>query len=245
MKTDKVEVPDVGSFIRCAVWDGPQGQMRDGELGAEPDEENEQDTNAIEGVTMTRSMKFDQFSAGEPAEVASDELGGLFDGYGYYGEVSPAWGALLGAGLAGGGLLAAKAMRHTHPRVAKYAGFIALASGGIPSAIALFFRKTRSAGFLGLGLTAVIAVTELIRGHYVEPEMNGALGEYAAEMAGADLQILGGADDTDMVAQALVAGALGEPSGLQIMGGGQMSIGLYADEMAGAHESTTVSPYQG
>jgi hypothetical protein len=195
---------------------------------------------------MTRSMKFDQFSAGEPAEVASDELGGLFDGYGYYGEVSPAWGALLGAGLAGGGLLAAKAMRHSSPRIAKYAGFIALAAGGIPSTIALFFRKTRSAGFLGLGLTAVIAITELLRGHYIEPEMNGALGEYAAEMAGADLQILGESADTDAVAQALVAGALGMPSGLQIMGGGTpVSLGLYQDEMAGAQEpAMSLSPYQ-
>jgi hypothetical protein len=187
----------------------------------------------------------------EDMSGAQTELSGLFDSddYGYAGEMSPAWGALIGAGLAEGGILIGKAMRRTHPRMAKYAGVVGLLAGGVPAGVAIIFPSTRRAGLLGLAVTAIASVGEFIRANYVEPQ----LGFYQPEMTGAGgIEILGD-EEADYMAEAMIANALGA-GGMPIEVMGQPSaqsalagLGLYQPEMTGARPMDVmgVSPYSG
>ena len=156
----------------------------------------------VKGSADRADAKFDM--------VGDGALGGLFD-IGYYGEISPVWGALVGGVLTEAGILIAKSMRAKSPRVAKYAGLMGLAFGGVPSAVALIFHSTRRAGYLGLAVTAIASVGELLRAFYVEP----SLGLYEGETAGA-FEIMD--NDADEIAESMIAGALGEVPGLQMLG---------------------------
>jgi hypothetical protein len=147
--------------------------------------------------------------------------------------MSPVWGAIAGVGLTELGILVAKGMRKSSPRLAKYAGGVGLLTGGIPSAIALIFPTTRRAGILGLATTAIAGVAELLRAHWVEPN----LGLYQPEMTGADIEVMD--TEADMMAEAMVAGALGQGSPLQILGqstaqSALAGLGIYQPEMTGA-----------
>jgi hypothetical protein len=163
---------------------------------------------------------------------------GFIEDFGYPGEFNPAYGALAAAALTEAGILTAKHMRPTHPGLAKWAGLVGLVAGGLPSTAALFFDRTRRAGWLGLAVTAVAAGAELLRSHFVEPQ----LGMYAPEMTDG-VQIL----DADMAAEAAIQDALAE--GLQIMGQStpQQALGMYAPEMTGGlgYNPMEVSGYAG
>jgi hypothetical protein len=235
-QAEQITVGDLGRFVRCGVWNGKKK--------VQPRKRSDKE----------RKMEKSTLKQAELDETAT--LGDFYDdGMGDPGEWSPVWGAVLGAGLTEGGILIAKAMRKSSPNVAKYAGAVGLLAGGVPSAIAIIFPSTRRAGFLGLAVSAIAGVGELIRSHYVEP----TLGLYQPEMTGADtIEVMGGPDhEADMMAEALIAGALGQtaPGGgqaLQIVGQATpqqalAGLGLYQPEMTGARplEVSGVNPYSG
>lgn len=239
-REEEVEVGELGSFETCAEFNGvaPRWGRRKKE-------------RTMKGQKKTSAAKRAPF-----AEIGYDgDDAGLGDGFfdfGDPGELSPVWGSLLGAGLAGGGVLTAKAMRKTHPRVAKYAGVVGLLAGGVPSTVALFFHQTRRAGLLGLGVSAIVGVSELIRSLYVEPQF----GLYQPEMTGAGLEILGedvDGGEADEIAAAMMQGALGAGVPLEIMGQStpqqaMAGLGLYQPEMTGANPLEVmgaVQPFSG
>jgi hypothetical protein len=241
-----------GKYTRCGQWAGKSKRTGSNGLNGP----SERAANLNEERTMTK--KYGKISAAKRAEAQNaGGLAGTFDDGFDDGEIGeqglgasmashPVFGALGGGALAGTGLLVAKGMRKTHPRVAKYAGVVALAVGGIPSlGLVLFSRKYRGAGYLGLAMTALVGGIELVRVMFVEPE----LGLYQAEMTGAGIEILDA--QADAIAEAMVAGALGQP-GVQILGqttaAQAMGLGMYQTEsVQGAHpiEVMGVTPYTG
>jgi hypothetical protein len=224
LRSEKIVVGGLGDYLRCGAWE----------------------THAHKEKAM--KTKFN--SVAERSEVAGGGLGGLFDpDFGdMYGETSPAWGALLGGGVAGGALLAAKAMRGHSPRVAKYAGLIALAAGGLPSVAAIFFHKTRRAGYLGLAMSAIIGVTETLRALFVEPNLGLYADDAIRGLGAGGIEILDA--QADAIAEAMISGALGA-GGIEILGqqtpAQAMGIGMYQPEAIGAHplEVSGVQPFSG
>lgn len=168
---------------------------------------------------MTR--KFKGLNAADAPVGEVDDLRGageaeLRDGFADLGAhggggMSPVWGALIGTGLASAGILVAKSMRAKRPKVAKYAGVVGLLAAGLPSVAAIFTRKYRRAGYLGLATGTIVAVGEMIRSMYVEPQFGAVeilgdeydgigeydidgLGMYQPEMTdgmGAGIEVLG------------------------------------------------------
>ncbi len=182
-----------------------------------------------EGKTMTKTQ-------GKGSIPAGDNLAGLFDpdfGEIYYGGLSPAYGAMIGAGAAGAGLLVGKALRKNHPRVAKWAGLVALGTGGVAAGVMIAMPRTRRAGYLAAAMAGLIAGIELLRGHWVEPQMNDSLGLYQQEIADQGITIMDA--QADAIAEALVSGALGQGQpGVQILGQGtpEEAMGMYQPEIA-------------
>lgn len=239
--SERVTFQGLGSFVRCAAFEKSEALFGEGDEDSDTTEEN--DMNA---------KKIGKFSSARSAGDAGGELAGLFDGdMGlYWGEMNPAWGAIIGGGLAGVGLLAGKALRGKLPRAAKYGWAVSAAAGGIPSLVAVFFPAYRRAGYMGLAATAIVSGVEFIRAMFVEPQLND-FGAYAAEMTGAGLEILDA--QADALAEQMIDGALGQGQapGINILGqpGGQGMGSIYQTEMAaspiemGALGGPIVQPY--
>jgi hypothetical protein len=175
------------------------------------------------------------------------ELGFLSE-YGDPGEMSPAWGALLGGGLTMAGVIAAKAFSRRSSGWSKYAGGVGLLAGGVPSAIMLFFHSTRRAGFLGLAVAAVTGLGELIKDLFIEPKQLAGLGLYQPEMTdglGEERIAILGADEYEGLPMGAPLEILGQASAAQALAG----LGVYQPEMTGANPidvmGGAVVPYSG